>query len=90
MAITLKLTLCFIIKPLTCKNTCKYFFVGFVEKLKPLTNKQNEKHTFVRCFSVPRKLLFAFWTLHNNLVSTFDFDIISRLKGNKIHNSLSL
>ena len=43
---------------------------------KQLTNKQNEKHTFVSCFSVPRKLLFAFWTLHNNLVSNVDFDII--------------
>ena len=74
MAIALNLALCF--KPLTRKIQAS---VGFLEK-RETTDKQKEKHTFVCCFSVARKFLSAFWTLHNNLVSNFDFDIIFETK----------
>ena len=57
MAFALNLKLC--IKPLTCKIKAS------ISLSVSSTNKQNEKPTFVCCF--------AFWTLHNNLVSNFDF-----------------
>ena len=49
------------------------------------TDKQTKRKTHIRLpFFSPRKLLFAFWTLHNNVVSNFDFDIIFETESHEI------